>query len=279
MPTIIAHTAVVDPRAELDDDVRIGHHCVVGANVKIGRGTRLENSVTLTGHTSIGRDNRFFPGCVIGGEPQDLSYQGSPTQVIIGDGNVFRECVTVNRGTEKDEGTTRIGHNCYFMANSHVAHDCIVEDRVIMANTVMLGGHVRVEHDATLSGGVAVHHFASIGCYAFVSGLSRVLQDIPPFMLAEGFPARPRCVNVVALKRKNFSTPSIRAISEAHKLLYRSKVGVKHAREILQGNGSLMPELETLFAFIDESNLGKHGRGRDRRSSSAGHSASEREAA
>ena len=276
MPTIIAHTAVVDPRAELDEDVRIGHHCVVGANVKIGRGTRLENSVTLTGHTSIGRDNRFFPGCVIGGEPQDLSYQGSPTQVIIGDGNVFRECVTVNRGTEKDEGTTRIGHNCYFMANSHV---CIVEDRVIMANTVMLGGHVRVEHDATLSGGVAVHHFASIGCYAFVSGLSRVLQDIPPFMLAEGFPARPRCVNVVALKRKNFSTPSIRAISEAHKLLYRSKVGVKHAREILLGNGSLMPELETLFAFIDESNLGKHGRGRDRRSSSAGHSTSEREAA
>lgn len=269
MPTIIAHTAVVDPRAELDDDVRIGHHCVVGANVKVGRGTRLENSVTLTGHTIIGRDNRFFPGCVIGGEPQDLSYQGSPTQVIIGDANIFRECVTVNRGTEKDEGVTRIGHNCYFMANSHVAHDCVIEDRVIMANTVMLGGHVKVEHDATLSGGVAVHHFASIGCYAFVSGLSRVLQDIPPFMLAEGFPARPRCVNVVALKRKNFSTASIRAISEAHKLLYRSKVGVKHAREILQADGALMPELERLFAFIDESNLGKHGRGRDRRSSAS----------
>ena len=274
MPTIIAHTAVVDPRAELDDDVRIGHHCVIGANAKIGRGTRLENNVTITGHTTIGRDNRFFPGCVIGGEPQDLSYQGSPTQVIIGDGNVFRECVTVNRGTEKYEGTTRIGHNCYLMANSHVAHDCLVEDRVIMANTVMLGGHVKVEHDATLSGGVAVHHFASIGCYAFVSGLSRVLQDIPPFMLAEGFPARPRCVNVVALKRKNFSTASIRAISEAHKLLYRSKVGVKHAREILQGDGGLIPELETLFAFIDESNLGKHGRGRDRRSSSSSGGAS-----
>jgi UDP-N-acetylglucosamine acyltransferase len=274
MPTIIAHTAVVDPRAELDDDVRIGHHCVIGANAKIGRGTRLENNVTITGHTTIGRENRFFPGCVIGGEPQDLSYQGSPTQVIIGDSNVFRECVTVNRGTEKDEGITRIGHNCYLMANSHVAHDCIVEDRVIMANTVMLGGHVKVEHDATLSGGVAVHHFASIGCYAFVSGLSRVLQDIPPFMLAEGFPARPRCVNVVALKRKNFSTASIRAISEAHKLLYRSKVGVKHAREILHGEGGLLPELETLFAFIDESNLGKHGRGRDRRSSSSAGGAS-----
>jgi UDP-N-acetylglucosamine acyltransferase len=267
MPTIIAHTAVVDPRAELDEDVRIGHHCVVGANVKVGRGTRLENSVTLTGHTTIGRDNRLFPGCVIGGEPQDLSYQGSPTQVIIGDSNVFRECVTVNRGTEKDEGITSIGNQCYFMANSHVAHDCVVEDRVIMANTVMLGGHVRVQHDATLSGGVAVHHFASIGCYSFVSGLSRVLQDVPPFMLAEGFPARPRCVNVVALKRKNFTSQAIRAIGEAHKLLYRSKVGVKHAREILQGTGDLLPELEILFAFIDESTMGRHGRGRDRRAS------------
>jgi UDP-N-acetylglucosamine acyltransferase len=152
MSTIIAHTAVVDPRAELDEDVRIGHHCVIGPHVRIGRGTRLENGVTLTGHTTIGRDNKFFPGCVIGGEPQDLSYQGSPTQVVIGDCNVFRECVTVNRGTEKDLGVTSIGSNCYFMATSHVAHDCVIEDRVITANNVMLGGHVRVEHDATLSG-------------------------------------------------------------------------------------------------------------------------------
>ncbi len=151
------------------------------------------------------------------------------------------------------------------MTCAHVAHDCKVEDRVIMANTVMLGGHVHVQHDATLSGGVAVHHFASIGCYSFVSGLSRVLQDVPPYMLAEGFPARPRCVNVVALKRKNFSVAAIRAISEAHKLLYRSKVGVKHAREILAADGELIPELEVLFEFIDSSNVGRHGRGRDRR--------------
>jgi UDP-N-acetylglucosamine acyltransferase len=143
-----------------------------------------------------------------------------------------------------------------------------------MANTVMLGGHVHVAHDATLSGGVAVHHYASIGCYAFVSGLSRVLQDVPPFMLAEGFPARARCVNVVALKRKNFTTPAIRAISEAHKLLYRSKVGVKHAREILQVEGNHLPELEILFDFIENSSLGKHGRGRDRRSSAASSSTS-----
>lgn len=269
MSTIIAHTAVVDPRAELDEDVRIGHHCMIGPNVRIGRGTRLENGVTIVGNTSIGRDNRFFTGCVIGGEPQDLSYQGSPTQVVIGDCNVFRECTTVNRGTEKDQGVTSIGSQCYFMATSHIAHDCVIEDRVITANNVMLGGHVRVEHDATLSGGVAVHHFASIGCYSFVSGLSRVLQDVPPYMLAEGFPARPRCVNVVALKRKNFTTAAIRAIGEAHKLLYRSKVGIKHAREILQGDGILTPELENLFEFIENSSEGRHGRGRDRRAAAA----------
>ena len=265
MPTIIAHTAVVDPRAEIDDDVRIGHHCVIGPAVRIGSGTRLENNVTLTGNTSIGRDNHFFPGVVIGAEPQDISYRGSPTQVIIGDRNVFRESSTVNRGTEKDEGITSLGNDCYLMTCAHVAHDCRVGDRVIMANNVMLGGHVCVQNDATLSGGVAVHHYASIGCYSFVSGLSRVLQDVPPFMLAEGFPARPRCVNIVALKRKNFSAPAIRAISEAHKLIYRSKVGLKHAREILAGNGQMLDEIQVLFDFIDHSAIGRHGRGRDQR--------------
>ncbi|GIW97561.1 MAG: acyl-[acyl-carrier-protein]--UDP-N-acetylglucosamine O-acyltransferase [Pirellulaceae bacterium] len=265
MATIIAHTAVVDPRAELDEDVRVGHHCVIGPHVRIGRGTRLENNVTLTGHTTIGRNNHLFPGVVIGAEPQDLSYQGSPTQVVIGDENVFRESVTVNRATEKEDGITSIGSQCYFMACSHVAHDCRVGDRVIMANNVMLGGHVHVHHDATLSGGCAVHHFASIGCFSFVSGLSRVLHDVPPFMLVEGFPARPRTVNVVALKRKNFSPESIKALMEAYRLLYRSRVGVQHAREILFSNGPHFPELQTLFEFIEMSQGGRHGRGRDRR--------------
>lgn len=265
MPTIIAHTAVVDPRAELDEDVRIGHHCVIGPSVRVGRGTRLENAVTLVGNTSIGRDNHFFPNCVIGAEPQDLSYQGTPTQTIIGDRNVFRESVTVNRATEKEDLITSIGNDCYMMTCAHVAHDCKVGDRVIMANGVMLGGHVRVQHDATISGGVAIHHFATVGCYSFISGLSRVLQDVPPYMLAEGFPARPRCVNIVALKRKNFTSTTIKAISEAHKLLYRSKVGVKHAREILTGNGAILPEIENLLAFIDGSQSGRHGRSRDLR--------------
>lgn len=265
MATIIAHTAVVDPRAELDEDVRVGHHCVIGPYVRVGRGTRLENNVTLTGNTTIGRNNHIFQGVVIGAEPQDLSYQGSPTQVIVGDANVFRESVTINRATEKEDGITSVGSNCYFMTCSHVAHDCKVGDRVIMANNVMLGGHVHVQHDATLSGGVAVHHFASIGCYSFVSGLSRVLHDVPPYMLAEGFPARPRTVNIVALKRKNFSAEAIKALMEAYRLLYRSRVGMEHAREILAGGKPLMPELGVLFEFIQDSQGGRHGRGRDRR--------------
>jgi UDP-N-acetylglucosamine acyltransferase len=265
MPTIIAHTAVVDPRAELDEDVRIGHFCVIGPQVKLGRGTRLENQVTITGNTRIGRENHFYPGCVIGAEPQDLSYQGTPTLTLIGDSNVFRESVTVNRATEKDTGVTSVGSHCYFMACAHVAHDCVVEDRVIMANNVMLGGHVRVAHDATLSGGVAVHHYASIGCYAFISGLSRVLQDIPPYMLAEGFPARARCVNVVALKRRNFPSAVIKGLTEAHRLLYRSRVGLNHAREILSAGGHLTAEQETLLEFIAQSSQGRHGRGRDQR--------------
>lgn len=265
MATIIAHTAVVDPRAELDEDVRIGHHCVIGPQVRLGRGTRLENNVTLTGNTSLGRNNHLFPGVVIGAEPQDLSYQGSPTQVVIGDGNVLRESVTVNRATEKEDGITAVGDNCYLMTCSHVAHDCKVGHRVIMANNVMLGGHVHVDDDATLSGGCAVHHFASIGRFSFVSGLSRVLHDVPPYMLVEGFPARPRTVNVVALKRKNFSNEAIKALMEAYRLLYRSRVGMEHAREILTNGRPLLPELKVLFDFIEGSQDGRHGRGRDRR--------------
>jgi UDP-N-acetylglucosamine acyltransferase len=134
-----------------------------------------------------------------------------------------------------------------------------------MANNVMLGGHVHVQHDATLSGGAAVHHFASIGCYSFVSGLSRVLHDVPPYMLVEGFPARPRTVNIVALKRKNFSAEAIKGLMEAYRLLYRSRVGMEHAREILAGGDTLMPELQVLFDFIQDSQVGRHGRGRDRR--------------
>jgi UDP-N-acetylglucosamine acyltransferase len=221
--------------------------------------------VTLRGRVTIGEHNHIHPGVVIGGEPQDLSYKGEPAEVVIGDYNVFRESVTINRGTAKEDGLTAVGSHCFLMAGAHIAHDCRLGDRIIMANATLLGGHVHVASDATLSGGVAVHHFATIGSYSFVSGLSRILHDVPPFMLVEGQPARPRCVNVVALKRNNFSPDIIRALTEAHRVLYRSKVGLDHAREILRSNGMLIPAVNHLLSFVESQHEGRHGRGRERR--------------
>ena len=265
MAGYVAENVSIHPRAEIDEDVEIGPFCVIGPHVKIGRGTRLENGVTLMGRVTLGQHNHIYPGVVIGGEPQDLSYQGSDTQVFLGDHNVIRECVTINRGTEKEDGVTTLGSHNFIMACCHIAHDCRLGDHIVMANGTMLGGHVHVHDHASISGAVAVHHYASIGGYSFVSGVSRVLHDVPPYMLVEGLPARPRCINVVALKRNNFTPEVIHSLAEAHRLLYRAKVGLEHAREILRGNEQLAPEVQHLLSFIEGQQEGKHGRARERR--------------
>ncbi|MBP88452.1 MAG: acyl-[acyl-carrier-protein]--UDP-N-acetylglucosamine O-acyltransferase [Planctomycetaceae bacterium] len=265
MAASIDPRAAVDPRAEIEPGVEIGPFCVVGPDVSIGRGTKLEGNVTLMGRVTIGNHNRVYPGVVIGGAPQDITYQGENTEVVIGDHNVIREAVTINRGTAKEEGITSVGDHCYIMACGHIAHDCRLGDRIIIANGSMLGGHVHVHNDATLSGVVAVHHFATIGSYSFVSGMSRVIQDVPPFMLVEGQPTRPRCVNIVALKRNDFPLDTIRALTEAYKLLYRGKVNVDDAREILRTNGQLVPTVNHLLSFVDDQREGRYGRGRERR--------------
>ncbi len=265
MATYISAHASVDPRASIDDDVEIGPFCVVGPHVHIGRGTRLENNVTLMGRVTLGQYNHLYPGVVIGGEPQDISYSGADTQVIIGDHNVIRECVTINRGSEKEDGITAIGDHNFLMACCHVAHDCKLGSHIILTNAVLLGGHVHIHDHATLSGGVAVHHFATIGSYSFVAGLSAVRHDVPPYMLVEGYPARPRCINVVALKRNNFPPHVIDSLAEAHRLLYRARVGLENAREILRNNGHLCPQVNYLLNFVQEQHEGKHGRGRERR--------------
>ncbi|TWT67732.1 Acyl-[acyl-carrier-protein]--UDP-N-acetylglucosamine O-acyltransferase [Posidoniimonas polymericola] len=263
MATSIAANAWVDPRAELDEEVEIGPFCTVGANVRIERGTRLLNNVTLMGHVDVGRDNTFYPNVVIGGEPQDISYTGSATKVVIGHGNMFREGVTVNRATEKEDGITSLGDENFLMANSHVAHDCKLGSRIIIANGTLLGGHVHVNDFASLSGGVAVHHYTTIGSYSFIGGLSRVLHDVPPFMLCEGTPARPRCINIVALRRNNFDPAEIDSLAEAHRLLYRSKVGLEAAREVLRGADRITPGVKKLLSFVEGQQEGRHGRGRE----------------
>jgi len=264
MATYIADNVSIDPRAIIEDDVEIGPFCVIGPEVHIKSGTKLENNVTLIGQVTLGQNNRLFPGVVLGGEPQDVSYGGTNTQVVIGDNNVFRECVTVNRGSEKEAGVTNIGNSNFLMACSHVAHDCNVGDHNIITNNTLLGGHVHICDHVTLSGSVAVHHYATLGSFSFVAGLSAVRHDVPPYMLVEGFPARPRCINVVALKRNNFSQDTIDALAEAHRLLYRAKVGPDHAREILRGNGQLLSQVGHLLDFVEMQRDGLHGRGRER---------------
>ena len=266
IPQLVVHpTAVVEPGARLAAGVRVGAHSVISAGAVIGRGTVLENHVTIMGAVRIGERNRIFPNCVIGGEPQDVSYRGTATSVEIGDDNVIREGVTINRASEKEVGVTSIGNANFLMANCHVAHDCRIGDHVIIANGTLLGGHVRVHSRASLSGAVAVHHWATIGGWSFVAGLSRVLHDVPPFMLCEGAPARPRCINVVALKRGGFDPPTIDAITEAHRLLYRAKVGLEPAREILKSHGMLGPQVMHLLDFFGHQQDGRHGRARERR--------------
>lgn len=259
----ISPHAIVDPAAEIADDVTIGPFCLIGPNVKIGAGTRIANNVSMHGFVTIGQRNELFPNVVVGAEPQDLSYDGSPTQVVIGHQNQFREGVTVNRATTKEDGFTRIGDRNYFMANSHVAHDCVVGDHVILANGVLLGGHTHVHNRAIISGNVGVHHYVTVGAYAFVGGLSRIVHDVPPYMLVDGNPSVVRCVNIVGLKRQGFTTEEIASLGEAHRLIYRARMGLWHAREILEGHNHLNPHVQGLIDFLELQHKGKHGRGRE----------------
>jgi UDP-N-acetylglucosamine acyltransferase len=264
MATLVADTACVDPRADLADDVEIGPYCVVGPDVKIGRGTRLLNHVCLLGVTTLGEHNLVSPFTVIGGDPQDVSYQGSPTRVEIGDHNIIREGVTIHRASEKEDGVTRLGSHNYLMATAHVAHDCKLADRITIANGTMLGGHVHVESHASISGGVAVHHYVTIGGFSFIGGQSRIVHDVPRYMLVDGNPSRVRCINVVGLKRNGVTAEGINGLHEAHRLIYRAKMSARHAAGILESHGHSAPEVQNLLDFILAQQEGRHGRMRER---------------
>ncbi len=265
MATYVAENVSIDPHAQIDEDVEIGPFCVIGSNVSIGRGTRLENGVTIMGHVDLGRYNHVYPGVVLGGEPQDVSYTGTDTRVVIGDHNVIREGVTVNRASEKEDGLTRVGNYNFLMAYCHVAHDCRLGDHIIIANNTLLGGHVHVHDYASLSAGAAVHHFATIGSYSFIGGMSTVRHDVPPYILVDGHPSKPRCLNMVGLKRNNFPPDVIEALAEAYRLLFRAKVGLDNAWDILRNNCQLLPQVNHLLSFVQSQHEGQHGRGRERR--------------
>ncbi len=220
MPT--SHpTAVIESGAQIADDAVIGPLCHVGPEVAIGPGTRLISHVSITGRTTVGSRNTFWPHSSIGADPQDLKFQGEDSQLIIGDDNEIRESVTIHKGTVNGGGTTRIGNCNLFMAGVHVAHDCIIGDHVIVANAVQLAGHVHIQDHATVSGASAVNHYVTIGQYAFVGGMTRVVNDAPPYMIVEGNPARIRGVNVIGLERSRLPAQTIGHLKNAYRRLFR----------------------------------------------------------
>jgi UDP-N-acetylglucosamine acyltransferase len=256
----IHETAIVHPDAEIAEDVAVGPYSVIGPRVRIGTGTRIGNHVTVDGHTTVGTENQFYPGVVVGMGPQDIVYQDAEeTELVIGDRNVFREYVTVHRGTTKGGGRTRVGSDNYLMAYCHIAHDCDIGDRVVMANSVNIGGHCRIEDRAVFGGVVGVHHFVTIGTMAFVGGLSRIVQDVPPYMICEGNTSRVRHINLIGLKRNDLTGDDISALKEAFRLLYRSKLNTTQALEELEGEEPT-EHVEHLIAFVRASQRGKQGR-------------------
>ncbi|MEM8955238.1 MAG: acyl-ACP--UDP-N-acetylglucosamine O-acyltransferase [Verrucomicrobiota bacterium] len=252
--TKIHPTAVVDSSAELGEGVEIGPYCVVQAGVKMGDGCWLQNHVTIAGPSKIGRWNKFFAYGSIGQQTQDLKYGGEPTYLEVGDGNVFREFVTVNRGTGADTKTV-IGNGGNFLAYSHVAHDCVVGDRVILSNNGTLAGHVVLEEGAILGGLTAIHQFCRMGKMAITGGCSKIVQDIPPFMIADGNPAEVRGVNTVGLQRAGAPESVARQLKEAFKIVYRRNLNVAQAVDALKAmDGS--EELAHLIRFIEGSERG-----------------------
>ena len=219
MPSIHP-SAVVEPGAELADDVEIGPFCLVGPKVRIGAGTRLLSHVVVTGDSQIGERNTLFPFSSLGHQPQDLKYKGEPSRLEIGNDNVFREQVTVNPGTEGGGLLTRIGDHCLFMVGSHVAHDCQIDDHVILVNNATLAGHVSVGEFAILGGLSAVHQFARVGPHAMIGGMSGVEADVIPYGLVTGNRARLQGLNIVGLKRRGFSRQDIHDMRTAYRLLF-----------------------------------------------------------
>ena len=264
MASKIHSTAVVAHEgSELGVDVEIGPYTVVGAGAVVGDRTKVGPQVVIDGRTRIGEENIIVSQANLGGPPQDLSYQGEDTLLTIGDRNVIREFVTINRGTVKGGGVTRVGNDCLFMACSHIAHDCEIGNGVIMANNVMLAGHVKVCDRANISGAAAAHHFTTIGQLSYIGGMTRMIQDVPPFMILEGHPSRVRGVNVVGLQRAGISADVISELRDAYKRIYRSMLPRKHVLEELKASPKASPQLLELVQALEDTEKGVKGRRRE----------------
>lgn len=265
--------AYVDPKAELGDRIEIGAFAYVGPGVQLGDGCVLSPHVTLLGPAAFGPENRFFSQCVLGAAPQDLKYRGGPTRLEVGTGNVFREQVTVHRGTEVDrqsQGITRIGDHNLFMVGVHIAHDADVHSNVIIANMVQLAGHVELEDCVVVGGASAMHHFVTVGRNAYVGGMTRVTHDVPPFMKVLGYDQAVRGVNIEGLRRWRIPDESITRIKEAARLLYarrgeQSPLRTSEALRTIESDGLIDDEhVRYLVEFLRRKlDIGVFGRARE----------------
>ena len=263
-------SAIVEPGARIHASAEIGPFCVVGPKVTIGPGTRLVQGVTIIGRTTIGARNLIHPGCVIGGDPQDLKFKGEDSTTVIGDENVIREGVTINKGTMSGGGQTVIGNRNMLMALAHVAHDCVVEDNCILANAVLLAGHVRIEDYVGMSAYVGLHHFVTVGRCAFVGGFSRISVDVPPFMVVAGVPLSIVSTNAVGLRRRGMSDATMLALREAHRLIWRSGLPKPEAVALIEQRYPKDPDIRYLLEFMKAIDGGKNGRARESRRASSG---------
>lgn len=253
---VIHPSSIVEEGAIIGAGVHIGPFCFVGSQVEIGAGTELKSHVVVNGITKIGCDNQIYQFASIGEANQDLKYAGEPTRVEIGDRNRIRESVSIHRGTVQGGGLTKVGSDNLLMINAHIAHDCIIGSRCILANNATLGGHVEIDDYAIIGGMTAVHQFCVIGAHVMVGGCSGVAQDVPPFVIAQGNHATPFGINIEGLKRRGFDKESLHAIRNAYKLLYRSGRTLDEVKPEIAEQAKQHPAVQAFSDFFERSTRG-----------------------
>ena len=253
---MIHPTAIVDPKSEIGSDVTIGPYSIIRENVSIGSGTEINSHVVIEPHVTIGPDCRIFQYAAIGAPPQSLKYKGEQTYIKIGRGTIIREFVTIHRGTEFGGGITQIGEDCFLMAYTHIAHDCIIGREVVMSNNATLAGHITIGDHATVGGLTAIHQFVKVGDYAFIGGKSAVVKDIPPFVIAAGDRAKLHGLNTVGLKRQGFSRKALSELKKVYRIVFRIGITLNEAIERVSAEVEPIPEVVNFVEFIKSSERG-----------------------
>lgn len=248
--------AQVHPEAKIADDVEIGPFTVIGPHVTVGAGTHIGSHVVIDGHTTLGRDNQVYRFVSLGAAPQHRGYKGEPTELVIGDRNTFREYCSIHRGTMLDAGMTQVGNDNLLMAYTHVAHDCVLDDGITMANGASLAGHVHIGDQCILAGFALVYQFRHIGKLAFLAYCSGVVQDVPAFVRSAGSPAEPHGLNSIGMRRNGYSNDEIAAAKKAYRTLYRSKLRLADAKEALREQAQTSAAVKTMLESLDNAERG-----------------------